>query len=234
MPIFRRRANTATIERPASATPSSVLLCNERGCARSTALACSYRDRRGRACPAAFCLEHGAMVAGLPYCRRHGGTMLALGSKVTDAQAMPDLANRAPSLVNWIARDLDEPVRGLLSRLSHDGEQVVSDQMVSTVHDVNRNPHWERSWRIVDHTGVIVKVTVMVDSDDDTLVHVRVGGEDVVRAVPPWIDRRRRGQQEDPEVDSSQRRIFYRFIEENITATAQRFREAGDRPPWSA
>jgi len=159
--------------------------------------------------------------------------MLALGQQAKDPQALPDLTNRAPSLVNWIARDLDDPVRGLLTRVSHDGEQVISDQTVTTVHDQNRRPRWERSWRLVDHTGVIVKVTVLVDDEDDTLVHVRVGGEDVVRAVPPWIDRRRRGQQQDADVDSSQRRIFYRFIEENIAATVQRFRLAGDRPPWS-
>jgi len=208
------------------------MLCNARGCTKDTAHPCSYRDRRGRACSSAFCAEHGMTVAGLLYCRRHGSTVAALGPQGSDPLTHPDVGNRAPSLVNWVANDLDTPVRDILSRLSHPDERVLSDQEVTLVHDQHRQPHWERSWRLVDHTGVIVKVTVLVGDEDDALVRVRVGSDDVVRAVPPWIERRRRGLQTTDDVDASQRRIFYRFIEENIAATAERQRVAADRPMW--
>jgi hypothetical protein len=229
MTFFRRRSTTATLDRPAA---DAVMLCNARGC-ESSALPCSYRDRRGRACPTAFCDDHGTKVAGLSYCRRHGSTIKALGPQASDPLARPDVGNRAPSLVNWIANDLDSPARDVLSKLAHAGERVLSDQDVAMVVDQNRQPRWERSWRLVDHTGVIVKITVLVSDEDDALVRVRVGSEDVVRAVPPWIERRRRGLQTSPEVDASQRRIFYRFIEENISATAERQRQANDRPVWT-
>jgi hypothetical protein len=230
MTIFRRRSSIATLDRPAE---GATMLCNARGCGKTTALPCSYRDRRGRACSTAFCDEHGMTVAGLPYCRRHGSTLVALGPQATDPLAYPDLGNRAPSLVHWVANDLDNPVREILTKLAHSGERVLSDREVTLLHDQNRQPRWERSWRLVDHTGVIVKITVMVSDEDDALVRVRVGSEDVVRAVPPWIERRRRGLQTTADVDASQRRIFYRFIEENISATAERQRLASDKPVWT-
>jgi hypothetical protein len=124
-------------------------------------------------------------------------------------------------------------VRDILANLAHSGERVLSDQEVTLVHDQSRRPRWERSWRLVDHTGVIVKITCVVTDDDDAVVRVRVGSDEVVRAVPPWIERRRRGLQTTEEVDSSQRRIFYRFIEENIAATAERKRRANDQPVWT-
>jgi hypothetical protein len=230
MSLFRRRSDTATLE-PAVDAPA--LLCNFRSCASHSASPCSYRDRRGRECGTAFCPDHGTSVEGRPYCKRHGSTVLALGSQASDPLAFPDVGNRAPSLVSWVANDLDTPVRDLLSRLCRPEEQVLTDDEVTLLHDQMRTPRWERSWRLVDHTGVIVKVTVVVGEDDDALVRVRVGSEDVVRAVPPWIERRRLGLQTSPDIDSSQRKIFYRFIEENIAATAERMRVANDRPIWT-
>ncbi len=231
MSLFRRRSDTATLDRPIA--DDATLLCNSRGCGKSDALPCSYRDRRSRACTSAFCQEHATVVGGLPYCRRHGSTILALGRNAKDPLTHPDVSNRAPSLVNWVANDLDAPTREILTRLAREGERVLSDQEVTLVHDQYRTPRWERSWRLVDHTGVIVKITVMVSDEDDALVRVRVGSDDVVRAVPPWIERRRRGLQTTPDVDASQRRIFYRFVEENIAATAERQRLANDRPVWT-
>ena len=35
-------------------------------------------------------------------------------------------------------------------------------------------------------------------------------------------------------VDDSQRRLFYRFLEENITAAVNRFRGRGDRADWQS
>jgi len=231
MSLFRRRTATETLDPPDGA---ATLLCNFAGCGSHTASPCSYRDRRGRECGTAFCPDHATLVDGKRYCRRHGSTVLALGQQASDPLALPDVGNRAPSLVNWVAHDLDPPVTELLTKLARPEERVLSDQEVALVHDAIRNTRWERSWRLIDHTGVIVKITVVVGEEDDAVVRVRVGSEDVVRAVPPWIERRRLGLETSPEVDATQRRIFYRFIEENIAATAERQRLANDRPIWTA
>ena len=227
MSLFRRQT-TATVEAP----PAGTQLCDARGCANYTALRCAYRDRRGRACTATFCPTHSVTIAGARYCRRHAGTIKAIGELGTDPNALPDLDDRSASLVGWIARDLDEPVRELLNRAARPGEKVVVDDEVTLAHDMNRRPRWERSWRLVESTGVIIKVTIHVAEADDSMVHVRVGTEMVADGVPPWIAQRREGHELTASTDESQRRLFYRFLEENITAAVNRFRARGDRADW--
>jgi hypothetical protein len=54
----------------------------------------------------------------------------------------------------------------------------------------------------------------------------------VADGVPPWIARRREGQEVEAAIDVSQRQLFYRFLEENISGAVIRFRARGDRAPW--
>jgi hypothetical protein len=206
--------------------------CAQRGCTNVGAQLCAYRDRRGRACPAAFCPAHSVSFSGTSYCRRHAGTVQAIGELAKDPNGFPDLNDRAPSLVNWISRDLDENVRRLLGRTARSGESVIVDESVRLAHDPARKARWERAWRIVEHTGLVLKVTVHVSEENDSLVHVRVGTEMVADGVPPWIARRREGQEVEAAIDISQRQLFYRFLEENISAAVIRFRARGDRAPW--
>jgi hypothetical protein len=206
--------------------------CTLRGCTRTDAMVCAYRDRRGRQCQAAFCPAHSVSFSGTSYCRRHAGTVQAIGELAKDPNGFPDINDRAPSLVNWIARDLDQSIRRLLGRAVRSGESVIVDESVRLAHDPARNARWERSWRIVEHTGLILKVTVHVSEDNDALVHVRVGTEMVADGVPPWIARRREGQEVEAAIDVSQRQLFYQFLEENISAAVLRFRARGDRAPW--
>jgi len=77
---------------------------------------------------------------------------------------------------------------------------------------------------------VVIKVTIHVTEEDDSLVHVRVGTEMVADGVPPWIAQRREGHEMTASVDESQRRLFYRFLEENITAAVHVLRLA--KPTW--
>ena len=206
--------------------------CALRGCTNEGAQLCAYRDRRGRACTAAFCSAHSVQFSGIMYCRRHAGTVQAIGELAKDPNGFPDLNDRAPSLVNWISRDLDQSVRRLLGRAARSGESVIVDELVRLAHDPARKARWERAWRIVEHTGLVLKVTVHVSEENDLLVHVRVGTEMVADGVPPWIARRREGQEVEAAIDISQRQLFYRFLEENISAAVIRFRARGDRAPW--
>jgi len=162
-----------------------------RGCKNQTAQLCAYRDRRERSCSAAICPAHSISLGGVVYCRRHAGTVQAIGELARDQSAHPDIDDRAPSLVDWIARDIDKDIRTLLARTARPGESLLADDAARLAHDFHRNARWERSWRLIEHTGPILNVTLHVAEDDDELVHVRVGTETVADGVPPWIARRR-------------------------------------------
>ena len=168
------------------------------------------------------------------FCRRHANTVAALGDRGKDPNALPDIDDRGPSLVRWISHDLDQAIRGILTRVAQAGESVVADPEVSHAHDATRKGRWERCWKLVESTGVVIKVTIHVNEEDDSLVHVRVGTEMVADGVPPWIAKRLEGHEMSASVDESQRRLFYRFLEENITAAVNRFRGRGDRPDWQS
>jgi hypothetical protein len=160
-------------------------------------------------------------MGGIVYCRRHFGTIAAIGLN-PDPQGMPDLENRAPSLVNWVARDLDGYIRERLREHASPGEQMMAEAGVKVSYDRVRSRRFERSWKLVDHTGVSVQVTLFVTEEDDATVHVRVGAGVVAEGVPPWIERRRRHLVVSDDVDRAQREMFYGFMREHIaTGLAQ-------------
>ena len=225
--LFRRRRQESSLSRDAV---SSVMSCTMPGCSNDTALPCAYRDRWRRACPTALCPAHRVTVTGIAYCRRHAGTVQAIGELSMDSHGRPDLDDRTPSLVNWIARDLDTNIRALLACTTLAGESIVVDEVVRLARDRNRTARWERSWRILENTGIVLKVTVRVSEEDDSRVHVTVGSEVVADAVPPWIARRREGAEVEAPIDIMQRQRFYRSLEESIAGAVRRFRVRGDRP----
>lgn len=211
MPLFRRRP-------PEFSTPIGTLPCSEHGCAKQTAITCAYHDLRGRTCGMAFCPEHWQSVGGVIYCRRHAGTITALGATSRDGP-LPDLDNRGPSLVNWIAEDISAGVAELLERVARVGETVQTDTKVTAIFDQNRHKRWERSWKLIENTGVSLKVGVEVSDDtDDALIDARVGSYIVARGVPPWVARRRAGLDVDGAADDDQRELFRRFFIEHIAA----------------
>jgi hypothetical protein len=206
----------------------STMACSMRRCTNTTAQPCAYRDRRERSCQTAFCKAHSVSVGGATYCRRHAGTVQAIGELAKNPSGLPDISDRGPGLINWIARDLDKDIRTLLARTVRPGESVIVDEAVRLKHDHWRQARWERSWRIVEHTGPVLAVTVHMSEDDDSRVHVRVGAEMVADSVPPWISRRTQGVEVEAAIDISQRQLFYQLLEENISAAIIRFRERED------
>ena len=174
--LFRRNRSDDSAPPPALVlAPNTGIVCNFPGCANDTAQPCAYRDGRGRACRTAFCPAHGVAADGKLYCRRHAGVVRAVGAEATPSGGLPDVDNRLPSLVSWIARDLDTNVRRLLTGAARSGESVIADETVHVARDFNRKARWEQSWRLVDHTGVILKVTIQVLEENDSLVRVNVG-----------------------------------------------------------
>ena len=220
---FWRRGGQPDEQAPSQAAPPDQPVvgnhpCSERDCRATTGERCAYVDRRGRTCGTAWCPDHQLILGGHVYCRRHAGVMRALAG---GDGSMPDLENRAPSLVNWVSRDLEdvvqEIVKGYRSELGTD--RLISDP----VHLVHLGPErlriWERSWKLIDHTGWGLRVALEVDEARDTEVAVRVGRNIVTRVTPPWIQARLRGEPLSAEEDAAQREQFYRSLTETL-ATA--------------
>ena len=143
--LFRRSRTEGAVPPPAPAPlPATGVVCTLAGCSNDNAQPCAYRDGRGRPCRAAHCPQHGVVSDGKFYCRRHAGVMRAVGAEATPQGGLPDVDNRAPSLVNWIARDLDENVRRLLTGVARPGESVIADETVHVARDFNRKARWEQ------------------------------------------------------------------------------------------
>jgi hypothetical protein len=193
--------------------PPSGIACVTRGCSSTDATQCEYRDRYGARCELAGCAIHSVRRHNGRYCRRHASTLDATAAPDGYPRVAPRLHERGPSLVNWVASDLDADIRDLLTRHSRHTESVVADGQVCLVRYHNRHERWERSWRIVDHTGLVLKVTIWVDnSGDEAVIHVRVGDLLVAETVPPWIADRRTGETTSGAIDIARRRGFYESL----------------------
>jgi hypothetical protein len=226
--LFRRNRQAAPVPVAAPvAAPASGIACKVAGCSNDTAQPCAYRDGRGRSCRAVCCPDHGTSSGGRFYCRRHAGVVRAVGDQQTPQGGLPDVDNRAASLVNWVARDLDTNVRRLLSGAAKTGESVIADETVHVARDFNRKARWEQSWRLVDHTGVILKVTIQVLEENDSLVRVHVGSGVIADGVPPWIAHRT--EDSDVATDTAQRQRFYQWLDESIFMAVDRFRTERQR-----
>ncbi|MGH7685358.1 MAG: hypothetical protein ACREN2_00835 [Candidatus Dormibacteria bacterium] len=227
MPILRRKPTPVAIALP------SGLRCQAQGCSSSDATTCSYRDRRGRSCRSVFCSDHSVTVDDDQYCRRHGGTMRALGTRAKQRAGLPDIDNRGPSLLHHVASALEHRITALLHDAAHADEQVITETEVTKAFDPDRSSRWERGWRLVDDTGVSVKVSAFVTDQKPETLYVRVGSQIVYQAVPPWISRRLNGQTVTEAQDEESRREFYAELEATITAAIIQVRETADHPAWA-
>ncbi|HXZ99573.1 MAG TPA: hypothetical protein VEK76_04410 [Candidatus Binatia bacterium] len=190
-------------------------LCTQPGCGRQTGLLCEYVDRRGRACRTGWCPEHRLVIDGRVYCRRHAGVVSALPAGfVGHAAPLPDLDNRSPSLVSWVAREVDADIRELLlTELgSGDEAQVVTDPVYPVFTGSDRRRGWERAWKIIDGGRSPLRISLLVEECADAEVAVRVNADIVERLAPPWIVQRLHGSLPPPEVDAQRRKDFNRRL----------------------
>lgn len=222
------------------------LACTQPGCGAATGLPCDYVDRRGRACGTAWCPDHRLVIDARVYCRRHAGVVSALPVGLASSWVpMPDLENRAPSLVSWVAREVDADVRDLLLGEAGlgDGAQIVTDPVYLVFVGCDRRRAWERAWKVVDRTGWSLRVALVVEECADAEVAVRVSSRIVERLTPPWIVQRLHGAQPAVEVDAQRRKDFDRRvcgiirkgIDRERGRDAPRAREEPSPPPtWPA
>lgn len=203
------------------------LPCTADGCSAMTGIACEYIDRRSRQCRTAWCPQHRVIVEGHLYCRRHAGVVSALPvADSTLVTPLPDLDNRAPSLVAWMARQLDGDVwRVLLQELDADGGQLVADPVVLVFSGMERVRAWERAWKLVTHTGISRRVSLMVEEARDDEVVVKIGANVVDRLVPPWIAERGRAEPVDAATEEREREEFNQRVLDAIERGVLRERE---------
>jgi hypothetical protein len=201
----------ATGTRPAPAYPRPH--CSRAGCANLALATCAYVDRRGAECGTAWCWDHHRVLDGHAYCARHVHTLEGLEHDDLSGGPLPDVRNRAPSLVGWMAASLDSRITALLeTRLAPGSAEHVSGSAVRLIRSADGLRRWERSWRIADHTGVHMTVSIEIEEPRDPEVHVRVDREVVARGIPPWIARRLRGLQLAPDADAREREAFFSAV----------------------
>ena len=223
MRLFKQRqpeaqAETVAAEVPPAFPPLPIghLPCSQLGCLHAQGLECVYVDRRGRRCSTAWCPEHITAVNGRPYCRRHAGVVRALPH--TDPGSLPDVDNRAPSLLEWVAQRVDADIAEAVQRLATGTQKVHTDtaHLVLISHGTERIRAWERTWKLYDHTGIQLWVALDVEEENDLELVIRINGITLERLVPPWIEARRRGLWVSDEADIEQRRAFYTLLTSTV------------------
>jgi len=230
MPLWRRSRRDASRSTPESpkATELGGLPCTEVDCIDMTGLLCEYVDRRGRHCRTAWCPQHRVVLNNRVYCRRHGGVVAAVPYSANQpTAALPDIDNRAPSLVNWVSRELDAAVRTrLLSEVTPQAPgELVADPVALVFTGFDRHRAWEKAWKLVGHTGTTRRVSLLVEETLDSEVVVKVGTNVVDRLVPPWIERRTEAGADTPIDDEARRERFNERILEAIDRGLARDRD---------
>lgn len=66
--------------------------------------------------------------------------------------------------------------------------------------------------------------------DDDALIRIIVGSEMVADGIPPWIARRRMGEDVDVAIDVALRQLFYQYLQDSIARAVAESRGRGARP----
>lgn len=161
--------------------------CNAGGCTAGGATTCAYVDRRLRGCGTVWCDRHHERVGGRDYCRRHATVVRALGDD--QSARYPDVDNRAASLAAYLGEALDGRISAVLRRGAHDDASLINHPVRLVALPGGRDRRWQRSWNLVDATGVINRVAIEVDESDDAVVMTTVGSHRIGRGSPPWVRR---------------------------------------------
>lgn len=201
-------------------------LCSARGCSEESGIACSYIDRRERPCPTAWCPEHRSVIHDAVYCHVHGTIVDGTSTDFGEA-ARIDLDNRVPLLVNWVAREMDADVRGIIeSLIERYHEVLVLEPVRFVLVGVERVRTWERSWKMCSPFGVSLRLAVAVEERSPGAVIVKVNSKPLHDLSPPWNEEYPVGEppadaaDADRQVADFHREIFMTLARAAMTWTA--------------
>ncbi|MFN2451302.1 MAG: hypothetical protein ABR541_03000 [Candidatus Dormibacteria bacterium] len=187
--------------------PTTGVRCLQGGCERIDVAQCSFVDRYERRCATRWCPDHSLASGRGIHCRRHA----AVAEVLTGPQipgSLPELENRAPSLVNYVARAIDAEVHALLQPHAAPGESLAVEPVHVAVG--TRARRWEHAWAVRTATGHDrLRVAVEVDDHRDPELALRVGQDVVSRSIPPWIDHRLRNDDIDERRSATERTAYY-------------------------
>jgi hypothetical protein len=188
------------------------LPCFEPGCEAPDRVSCDYRDRRGAACPTAWCADHIVTVNSWHLCRRHARVVQALAPVEFRGEVPPpDLDNRAPSLTSYLAEALDARMRATLEEVCRPGNgERVADEALTMVTNQDRSRRWAQGWKLFDNTGPLLRIDVEVDEAREPECAIRLDSRVILRFVPPWIlDRRAAVPPVEGAENENRRQAFY-------------------------
>lgn len=202
---------------------STATKCNAQGCIQA-ASQCSYVDRRGIRCQTAWCWDHGSSADGEPYCRRHAATIQSVGEQTVSGY--PEVDNRAASLVGWIGRAIDGDICNALQSIAPEASQLHTDFVRLNIVSrpmVGRSRRWSRTWKLLDHTGILCTVSVEADESEPDEVWARVDGVSVGHGVPPWISLRGTPAGRQAEIVETQRHAYYVDLVSSLAGGLKQF-----------
>jgi len=160
--------------------------CSARGCNAQTGIECAYIDRRDRQCPTAWCPQHRHVTHDAIFCPIHAGLVDGTTTVFGDT-AHPDLDNRTPALVNWVAREMHDDIGGMVESIAEELEEtLVIDPVRFILFGVERVRTWDRSWKTVTITGHSLRVAVAVEERRPGIVLGRVNSHNIVEVPAPW------------------------------------------------
>jgi hypothetical protein len=220
MAWFRHRvevtAAPAAAPKPRAGRPTAQP-CSERGCQREHRVLCDYHDRRGNRCPTAWCPAHVVSMGDWRLCRRHARLSRALApAEFRGELPAPDLDNRSPSLVAYVAEALDPAVRSLLTQVARPArDEVIGVDPLSLVVPRTGTRRWIQAWKLYDSTGPLLRIGLETEEDRDGEFALRLNGRVVLRSVPPWIAARRAGTATDEE-DGAREGYFSTLMDQHL------------------
>jgi hypothetical protein len=195
-------------------------------CKREDAAECSYTDRRGKRCGLSWCPDHQKSILGMCYCIRHGNTVSALElwegggeSRRLDTAKLaklPDVKNRAPSLVYWVALAIDSQVREIMAAACGVRSDQVERSAVKSFIGRGQMDHWITTWN-PDGPGRNAAVSVEIGEMRPTEVVINVNGQPVTKGVPPWVTHHENLERVDAETDDRERKDYFAGIVEAIS-----------------
>lgn len=182
---------------------------------------CDYTDREGTSCSTKWCDAHIRLFGDQRYCRRHASTVAALKSMNPPGTALPPLPllqNRWASLLRWMTKELDAPIRGLLEQHGFgDDDTLVASGRIDMASGTEGT--WTWRWSTLQG-GDEPRLTVTLSGSEASAdqIEVTVNDKAVNCETPPWVAHRQAGTVVDSRTDARERRDYMNRITASIAA----------------